>query len=370
MADSKNSWKIVFVDDDDMALDVMCRLAQQGLPDAHISRLNSATSLMKQTDLNRFDCIILDYDLPDADGMTCAQTLRERFPHLAIVLCTGAGDEMLAAQAIQSGVNDYIPKSRISVEALGRTITNAITLAERGRIIDEQRADIETFAFALAHDFKQPVRQIMTFCQMIWDNIVTEQNAETPRLISFVINAADRLDRLVEVMSEFSLLNRSPDIDILDVGQTIRDALESIRHYIDERAATVTIEGALHVNGNADLLALSMQNIIINGIKYNQSKCPNIVITLTEDQGEGIITIQDNGIGIEDQYLDYIFQPLARLHGKAEYEGAGLGLTLCRKAIIAQAGTISCTSHMEEGTEFKIALPLPFETGRRLANAA
>lgn len=191
MADDVPAWKIVFVDDDALALDVMCRMARQGLPHAQISGLATTASLIDQIDADRYDCVILDYDLPDGDGMTCARGLRERFAHLAIVLCTGNGDEVLAAQAIQCGVSDYIPKSRISVEALARTITNAITLAERTRIIDEQRADIETFAFALAHDFKQPVRQIMTFCQMIKDNISSGQNEESPKLLNFVINAAE-----------------------------------------------------------------------------------------------------------------------------------------------------------------------------------
>ncbi|MCB2013664.1 MAG: ATP-binding protein [Sphingobium sp.] len=370
MADDAHAWKIVFVDDDALALDVICRIARQGLPHAQISGLTTSATLLEQGDIDRYDCVILDYDLPECDGMTCARALRERFPHLAIVLCTGNGDEVLAAQAIQCGVSDYIPKSRISVEALTRTITNAITLAERTRIIDEQRADIETFAFALAHDFKQPVRQIMTFCQMIADNIASGQNEETPKLLHFVINAADRLDRLVEVMSEFSLLNRSPDINDLDVGQTIADALESIRRYIDERGAVVTVDGALRVRGNADLLALSIQNIVINGIKYNRSPCPAISLSLTEHQGEGVIAISDNGIGIEEQYLDYIFQPLVRLHGKAEYEGTGLGLTLCRKAIMAQAGNISCSSRVEQGTEFRISLPLVQSRDTLLAQVA
>lgn len=350
--------RLLFVDDDILSLSLVCGLARQSLPGAVVDTLGSAQDLLSLAEPDHYDCIIIDFDLPGYDGMLCTQKLRERFPHLPIVLCTGAGDEALAARAIQSGVSDYIPKSRISVDALNRTITNAIKLGERARIIDEQRTELETFAFALAHDFKQPVRQIITFSQLVRDTIAIGDHTEIDQLLDFLTSAAGRLDGLVDVMSDYTLLNRAPEIGPVDVNRVIHSALSSIARYIEERSACVIVNGALAILGNADLLSQAVQNMIINGIKYNESAEPIITITLDEQPGgAGVISIRDNGIGMESQYLDYIFRPLARLHTRKEYEGSGLGLTLSRKAIDTMNGTISCKSDPGSGTEFIIHLP-------------
>lgn len=359
MEKSHDQLRLLFVDDDLLSLNLVCSLAQQSLPGATIDKLMSARELLLLTEPDQYDCIVIDFDLPEHDGMVCAQKLRERFPHLPIVLCTGAGNEALAARAIQCGVSDYIPKSRISVDALHRTITNAIKLAERGRIIDEQRSELETFAFALAHDFKQPVRQIITFSQLVRDAVRSGDHIETGRLLDFLSSAAERLDGLVDVMSDFTLLNRAPEIGPVDVNRVITCALSSIAGYIDERRARVVIEGELSITGNADLLSQAVQNMIINGIKYNENAEPLVTISLDgRPDGTGAISIRDNGIGIEPQYLDYIFRPLARLHTRTQYDGSGLGLTLTRKAVNAMNGTISCTSEPGAGTEFTIYLPV------------
>ncbi len=359
MSKSPDQLRLLFVDDDLLSLSLVCSLAQQSMPDAVIDRLTSARQLLALAEPDRYDCIVIDFDLPDHDGMVCAQKLREGFPHLPIVLCTGAGDEALAARAIQSGVSDYIPKSRISVDALHRTITNAIKLGERARIIDEQRSELETFAFALAHDFKQPVRQIITFSQLVRDAVAAGDHGETARLLDFMTDAAERLDGLVDVMSDYTLLNRAPEIGPVDVNRVIDCALSSITGYIDERRASVNVSGALHILGNADLLSQALQNMIINGIKYNDSAQPFVTITLDEQPDDtGTISIRDNGIGMESQYLDYIFRPLARLHTRKDYDGSGLGLTLSRKAVGAMGGTIGCSSEPGAGTEFLITLPL------------
>jgi two-component system sensor histidine kinase/response regulator len=356
----ENNWDklhLLFVDDDILSLDLICSLTQQSMPAARIDKLTSAEDLLALTAPDRFDCIVIDFDLPGHDGMVCTQKLREKYPHLPIVLCTGAGDEALAARAIQSGVSDYIPKARISIEALRRTISNAIKLGQRARIIDEQRYELETFAFALAHDFKQPVRQIVTFSQLLREAVTMNNLNETARLLDFLSSAAMRLDGLVDVMSDYTLLNRAPEIGPVDVNRVIRDTLSSMSGYIEERKAKVTVNGILNISGNSDLLFQAIQNVIINGIKYNDSQNPIIIINLEYiNDDNGVIYIRDNGIGIDIQYIDYIFLPLARLHTRKKYDGSGLGLTLSRKAVAAMNGSISCSSIPGEGTEFMIIL--------------
>src|ERR1700753_2768262 len=105
--------------------------------------------------------------MPGMDGLACAKHLRSAHPHLPIVMSTGHGDEMLAAHAITHGITDYIPKSRITGPSLCRVVENGIRLTAQARVIEEQRSELENFAFALAHDFKQPIRQILTFSSLV-----------------------------------------------------------------------------------------------------------------------------------------------------------------------------------------------------------
>ena len=104
-------------------------------------------------------------------------------------------------------------------------------------------------------------------------------------------------------------------------------------------------------------MAQVLQNLVVNGLRYNKSKRPRVVIrTETAAEGKCRIIVSDNGIGIENRYIDEIFRPLIRLHTNAEYPGTGLGLTITRKAVLAQGGDIWCESIPGQGSQFTIEL--------------
>jgi signal transduction histidine kinase len=111
------------------------------------------------------------------------------------------------------------------------------------------------------------------------------------------------------------------------------------------------------VRGNQTLMVQVLQNLIVNGLKYNKSPIPRVEITVVAEADAYAIDVADNGIGIDAEYLTEIFKPLSRLHTSSEYAGSGLGLTLARKAILAQGGAIWCESTPGFGSVFHIRLP-------------
>ena len=132
--------------------------------------------------------MLVDQNMPEMDGLTLARRLRASDAHLPIILVTSMGDDMLAAEALRGGVSDYIPKSRLNTESARRIVDRAIHSATQQRLIDQQHEELETFAYALAHDFKQPIRQIMTFSQLISEELrrVRERrDPEAPAISSF-----------------------------------------------------------------------------------------------------------------------------------------------------------------------------------------
>src|SRR5437016_9424761 len=96
----------------------------------------------------KFDCVLMDYNMPQMDGLSLAKRLRANSPYLPVVMVTGVGDETLAADAVRSGVSDYIPKSRINPDSVRRAVTRAIRENEQAKTIVEQRNELESFAYA------------------------------------------------------------------------------------------------------------------------------------------------------------------------------------------------------------------------------
>jgi signal transduction histidine kinase len=349
---------LLFVDDDPLFLDFLRLTAAEVFPRARIDVLDRPELVAAACEMTAYDCVFLDYRMPVLDGIACTKSIRQTFPYLPIVLVTGAGDELIATAALQSGVTDYIPKSRLTAQALHRTIKNAIEVTSQKVIIEEQRKELETFAYALAHDFKQPLRQIMTFVEMITDAIEHDRTGDLDVQLAFLNNAARRLSNLVDVMSEYTLLNRPVTLGPVDLGRVFKDVRQSLAPYIKERSGEVILVSNQSVRGHSVLMGQVLQNLIVNGLKYNTSPSPRVRIALGVDDGFCTIVVSDNGIGIEEQYLEEIFSPLVRLHAEGEYSGTGLGLTLVRKAVAAQKGQISCRSTPGVGSEFIVKVPL------------
>jgi signal transduction histidine kinase len=183
--------------------------------------------------------------------------------------------------------------------------------------------------------------------------------------LAYLNDAARRLGELVDVMSQYTLLNNPPEIGEVDLNHVFEDVRSSLAPLLEERSGALNVGAAPAARGNETLMRQVLQNLVVNGLKYNRSPRPTVTISAETRLNDCVISVKDNGIGIEAQYLDEIFKPLARLHTNAEFSGAGLGLTLARKAILAQGGAIWCKSKPGEGAEFFVRVPLPREAAAK-----
>jgi signal transduction histidine kinase len=349
---------LLIVDDSQAERDLTAFVLREAFPDAGVRSAADARIAMAMCEAQRFDCVLTDYNMPDINGVTLAIELRTACAHLPIILMTSFGDETLAADALRAGVTDYLPKSRMTAESLRRTVDRSIQTCGQARLIDEQRGEIENFAYALAHDFKQPIRQIITFAQMISEEVHGDEGAAVQQHLAFLGAAANRLGKLVDVMSQYTLLNQPPDLAEVDLDRVLTSLRASLAPYIAERGAEVTAPAhAPRVRGNETLMTQALQNLIMNGLQYNRSPAPRIDVSFHRDGEHQIIAVRDNGLGIEPEYLTSIFKPLVRLHTSSEFPGSGLGLTLARKAVRAQQGDLWCESTPGEGSVFQIRIP-------------
>jgi hypothetical protein len=159
-------------------------------------------------------------------------------------------------------------------------------------------------------------------------------------------------------MSQYTLLNQPPELADVDLGQVAESVRSSLAPYLAERAGQfVSPPHPPVIRGNETLMIQVLQNLVVNGLRYNRSPAPRVELSARRDNGHWIIDLRDNGVGIEAAYLTEIFNPLVRLHNAAEFPGAGLGLTLARKAVVSQNGTIWCESELGRGSVFHVRLP-------------
>jgi hypothetical protein len=359
---------ILVVDDSEADREIMALTLGAAFPEADICRAAHPFLAKEICSERSFDCVLLDYNMPDMDGLALAGELRAISGYLPIILMTNVGDEMLVAEALRSGVSDYIPKSRITAASIRRTVDRSIHVCGQARMIDEQRGELENFAYALAHDFKQPIRQISTFTQMIAEEIEDQEVGAIRQHLAFLGDAARRLGKLVDVMSQYTLLNQPPELADVDLNRVLASIKASLAPYLTERGAELAAPGrAPKIRGNETLMTQVLQNLIMNGLQYNSSLVPRIDVSAHRRRDHWIIKVQDNGVGIEAEYLAEIFKPLIRLHTAAEYPGSGLGLTLARKAVLAQNGSIWCESTPGRGSVFHVRLPAVRTGNGRLA---
>jgi len=350
--------QLLVVDDSAAERALIAHTLRAAFPGAEISLVQDPLRVVPLCEESTFDCVLLDYNMPELDGLSLARRLRAAHPNLPIVLVTSVGDEMLVAEALRSGVSDYIPKGRIGIESLRRIVGGAILACSQKQLIDTQRSELEYFAFALAHDFKQPIRQIITFSELVSEALTADGNDDTRRRLAFLRDAAERLDRLVDVMGQYTLLNQPADLEAVDLERVIAAVRASLSTYLTERGGEFLTPARLPaVHGNETLMIQVLENLVLNGLKYNQSPAPRVELTIVQGASSVAMVVRDNGIGIEPDYLKEIFKPLVRLHTSAQYAGSGLGLTLARKAVMAQAGDIWCDSAPGEGSAFHVTLP-------------
>ncbi|MDX1387209.1 MAG: ATP-binding protein, partial [bacterium] len=151
----------------------------------------------------------------------------------------------------------------------------------------------------------------------------------------------------------------------IDLNQTIKEVLSDVEVSIKESRGEIEINKLPLVRGDALQLHQVFQNLICNSLKFSQkNQVPRINIESKKPKKDFVqVTLTDNGIGIEEEYFEKIFQPFQRLHGREEYDGSGMGLTLCKKIVERHGGKISVKSQLGKGTTFIVELPLAGKGG-------
>ena len=370
---SSHALAVLIIDDDAGDRKQIVRVlkrAEQSCECVEAANVDAALGACEQ---RIFDLAVIDYQLPGHDGLDGVGILHQRSPGMFILMATGQGDATIATEAMKRGASDYIAKEHISERSIGRILRYARKKAAMQLALDQQREELERFADVLVHDLKSPISSIRGYASII-SHAIKSGEAIPDKIADYcerVVHLGERMVTLVDTLHEYTKSEAHVVFEPVTLPLVVEDALSIVDHVVSKRGAKVTHEGLPLVFGHASLLTQLLQNLINNGIKYCEADTPMVHISANpEATGFWCISVRDNGIGIDKEFHQQIFEPFKRLHDRGKYEGTGLGLATCRKIIDRHGGRIWCESQPDQGATFKFTLPariagLHTEAGRQ-----
>ncbi|MBP6732249.1 MAG: PAS domain S-box protein [Chitinophagales bacterium] len=232
-------------------------------------------------------------------------------------------------------------------------------LEERGRELERSNADLETFAFVSSHDMQEPLRMISNYMQLLKKRYDGKLDAQADEYIEFANKGAITLQQLLRDLLAYARITRTElKHNDINMNTLFNEVLNNIQMEVKAKNAQVVYPELCVIVSDRNLLMLVVQNLVLNGIKYNQSVQPEVNITCQKTTKEITYCFADNGIGIKPDHQQRIFEPFHRLHTKHEYEGTGLGLSICKKIVERLGGKLWVESELGKGSKFFFSLPL------------
>jgi signal transduction histidine kinase len=254
------------------------------------------------------------------------------------------------------------------VESMRLELLSVLEQVEQSRQLVEKRAldlarsndDLEQFAYVASHDLQEPLRKVASFCQLLEQRYGGELDERGKQYIAFAVDGATRMQRLITDLLTFSRVGRTSEgfVDVDLQAETAR-AWDALEDRVNSSGATLTFTGTLqHVHGDASLIQLLLGNLLGNSLKYSRDDRLPVIRVSTTTEGDLVrVDVEDNGIGIEPEYAAKVFVIFQRLHARDQYEGTGIGLSLCKKVVEFHGGTIELRPTQLEGTCVSFTLP-------------
>jgi PAS domain S-box-containing protein len=224
--------------------------------------------------------------------------------------------------------------------------------------LEQSNKELEEFAYVVSHDMKQPIRTIVSYLSLLKRRHTEGLSAEALEFIQYSIEGANKMSDLIRDILQYSKLEQQiSNVKEVDLNRIAGKVTNGLKDFITTGNATVHIDQLPTVNGNETMLTELFQNLIENGIKYNKSEKKNVSLTVADKGQYWAFEVKDNGIGFDEQYAQQIFKIFKRLHGDEEFQGTGIGLSICHKVVEKHGGKIWAHSTIGEGSTFHFTLP-------------
>lgn len=395
--------RILMVDDDDADRMLLRRtLRQTGLRLGDIAEVAYGEAAIAAIQDAHYDCIFLDYRLPDLDGLQLVQQLRAQDVTTPLIVLTGQGGQEIAVQLMKAGASDYVDKSKLNADLLAQCvrsalriyeaeaavrkaqqelqITNALLLQQNQALEEHRRAiqrqNIEVirasrlkseFLATMSHELRTPLNAIIGFSQLLTRRREREWTDQQTEMIERIYRNAQHLLGLLNEILDFSKLGaRRLELqpETMNLATLAQDTIAEMQSLAAQKSLdlslSIQLDDPLIINDPLRLRQV-LVNLVSNGIKFTEVGSVALSITAAADGNtdELVIAVADTGSGIAPEDLDSIFEAFrqvdqghTRRHG-----GTGLGLAIVDAIVALMGGRIWVESMPQAGTTFFIQIP-------------
>jgi light-regulated signal transduction histidine kinase (bacteriophytochrome) len=231
-------------------------------------------------------------------------------------------------------------------------------LEQSNTALARSNEDLERFAFVASHDLHEPLRMMTIYAQLLVSEFNVSTDSHAALCIGNIIAGATRMSDLLSDLLAWTELAARPlgPPEAVDLNLILEIVKQNLKAAIDETNAVVTSECLPIVWAHASHFIPLFQNLIVNAIRYRGDCPPRVHISVQREDGRLRFAVSDNGIGIDPEHHEQIFEPFTRLHGKG-VPGTGLGLAICHRVIKRYGGRVGVESRPGEGATFLIVLP-------------
>jgi signal transduction histidine kinase len=343
------------------------RLLTRGSTPFEVLEAENAAQGLELGRNNEVDCVLLDYHLPDSDGIDFIRAFQQqaKSPDAAVIMVTGQGNEKTAVEAMKMGALDYITKSSISEAYFVMSILNAIERSHLKQQIVKYQQDLEKsnralseFAHIVSHDLKAPLRRMVSYCDLLKEEAKGKLESEAEKYVDRLSANAARLQRFINDLLEFSrIMHAQEEMKEVDLKAAVKEIIEDLEPLIEENNAKITTDELPVIMAYPLRIRQLFLNLLSNAIKYRGKGDPVIHVGYEDRGSHHFFYVQDNGMGIPEKYQKNIFEAFQRLHTHDAIEGTGLGLSICRKVVAMHGGQIGLESEAGKGTKFYFTIP-------------
>ncbi len=254
---------------------------------------------------------------------------------------------------------------RSGANAVGGEHTRIIAESKMYDYMDKLKSSNESlqqFAYVASHDLKEPLRMVSGFIGLI-DKRLKEKNMNDEDIDEFMTFAQDgvkRMDKLILALLRFSRVETSAKpYGVVDCNEVLSEVVQDLKVAIEESGAKVSYSRLPKIRADREQIARVFQNLISNAIKFRVPGVKPVVAIACENEGnEYKFSVKDNGIGIDPEFKEKVFQIFQRLHSRFEYEGTGIGLSISKRIVERHGGKIWFDSAPGKGATFFFTIPI------------
>jgi signal transduction histidine kinase len=275
-----------------------------------------------------------------------------------VILALGIGGYFLYRSLKDKKQNNLVLEKEVEKRTKELQSSNE-DLLNSNKQLEQSNNELERFAYIASHDLKSPLRNIISFLNLIQRKLRGYEDNDLHEYLRFATENAKQMHVLIQDVLEFSKVDAEPLIkkERINLNESMMLVVQNLQETMKETNAEIIVEQMPVVHANSVHMLQLMQNLIGNGIKYNKNHFPKVEVSHNQVNGHHIFAIKDNGIGISKEYHDQIFEMFKRLHTRDEYKGTGIGLAICKKIVNSFGGRIWLDSEENNGTTFYFTLP-------------